>query len=108
MMRPAREVWIPEVRALQGWGSSSIVGLMSRTVSEFSEAQAELLEVGLSQNLRRQCGFFGTPRGRGSATAATWAVFLPHFEHFIRGCSDSSVASHPNRRAKSFGLSQQA
>jgi len=46
-----------------------------------------------------QCGFFGTPRGLGRATATTSAAFLPHLEHRIRSASSLSVILYPTRRA---------
>jgi hypothetical protein len=56
-----------------------------------------------------QCGFFGTPRGLGLATATTSAAFFPHLEQRMRGASSVSVIFQPIRRARAWGgISRQA
>ena len=41
-------------------------------------------EITVRRAILARCGFFGTPRGLGLATATTSAAFLPHLEQRIR------------------------
>jgi hypothetical protein len=52
---------------------------------------------------RARCGFFGTPRGLGLATATTSATFLPHCEHCIRVASAAKVTDLPGIRTSASG-----
>jgi hypothetical protein len=61
------------------------------------------LHDGRRQILAHQCGFFGTPRGLGLATATTSATFIAHSEHRIRAARAANVAARPAIRASASG-----
>ena len=52
------------------------------------------------ESAKHQCAYFGTPRGRGFATATTSAAFFPHCEHRSRGASADSVVEQPRNCPK--------
>ena len=50
------------------------------------------------------CGFFGTARGLGFATAKTSAAFSPHLEQRIRCARSFSVTFQPDQAWQRFWL----